>query len=286
MVRFTGKTFTRAEIMARLRAKVAAGKPILGAGAGTGLSAKCEELGGADLIVAYNTGVHRMKGRSSFGGHLPQDDSNAIVEQLANELLPMVYDTPVLAGVFVHEPYRIIEQVLDNIIRLGYSGVQNFPTFGPEVPFSFLTRQRLAAGYSYDNEVELVRMCNDKDIFTTPYVFTIEDAEKFTKAGADVIVVHLGGSGGGTATIKPQSLESACKQAQEIRDAVVAIKPDALVIGHGGPVFTGKLFQEFLDNTHGVVGFYGASGCERIPVENAIMDQCKKFKACKIKNYN
>ncbi|MEU4833888.1 phosphoenolpyruvate hydrolase family protein [Streptosporangium sp. NPDC023615] len=268
---------TREEILARLRRTVAEGRPVVGAGAGTGLSAKCAEAGGVDLIIIYNSGRYRMAGRGSLAGLLPYGDANQIVVEMAAEVLPVVTDTPVLAGVCGTDPFRLMPRFLDQLAAMGFAGVQNFPTVGL---YDGVFRQNLEeTGMGYDLEVEMVRLARERDLVTAPYVFDPDQARAMTEAGADVLVPHVGlttkGSiGAGTAL----TLDEAVERVQAMRDAAVAVRPDVLVLCHGGPIAEPADASHVLARTEGVVGFFGASSVERLPTERAITEQVRAFK--------
>jgi predicted TIM-barrel enzyme len=268
--------FTRAEILTRLRAKVAGHAPIVGAGAGTGISGKCAEAGGADLIVIYNSGRFRMAGHGSLSGLMPYGDANAIVVEMAREVLPVVRKVPVLAGVCGTDPFRLMPVFLAELQRLGFSGVQNFPTVG--LIDGFFRQNLEETGMSYSREVEMIRIAHDMDLLTTPYVFTPEEAVAMTRAGADILVAHMGlttkGMIGAQTT---RSLEQCVTDVQAIRDAAVAERSDILVICHGGPISEPDDARYVLDRTKGVVGFYGASSMERLPTEAAITARVAEF---------
>ncbi len=268
----------RQEILRRLREQVAAGRPIIGAGAGTGISAKCGEMGGVDLIIIYNSGRFRMNGRGSLAGLMPYGDANAIVVDMAKEVLTIVKNTPVLAGVCGTDPYRNMEVFLKELKELGFSGVQNFPTVGL---CDGLFRQNLEeTNMGYDLEVEMIRIAHEMDLLTTPYVFNVDEAIKMTKAGADVLVAHMGLTTKGTIGAKTaKTMEQCVKDIQDIHDAAKEINPDILVICHGGPISEPEDAQYILKNTKGVVGFFGATSIERLPTEIAITNQVKKFKS-------
>lgn len=268
--------FTRQQILDRLRKKIAEGKPIIGGGAGTGISAKCEEAGGIDLIVIYNSGRFRMAGRGSLAGMMPYGDANAIVMEMAGEVLTIVKDTPVLAGVCGTDPFRLMPKFLEEVRAAGFSGVQNFPTVGL---CDGLFRQNLEeTGMGYDLEVEMIRTAHEMDLFTSPYVFNPDEARAMTAAGADVIVAHMGlttkGSIGATTAL---SLEETPAKIQAIRDAAVEIRSDVIVLCHGGPISEPEDAAYVLANTEGVHGFYGASSMERLPTEIAITEQVRRF---------
>jgi len=270
----------RAKILERLRKQVAEGRPIVGGGAGTGISAKCEEAGGIDLIVIYNSGRYRMAGRGSLAGLMPYGDANAIVMEMAHEVLPVVKHTPVLAGVCGTDPFRKMDHFLRQIKDVGFAGVQNFPTVGL-IDGKF--RQNLEeTGMGYDLEVDMIRMAHELDLLTTPYVFDEEQARKMAKAGADIIVAHMGLTTKGSIGAKTaMTLEEAAQRVQAIHDAAKEVNPDVLVICHGGPIAEPEDAAYILSHTKGVVGFYGASSMERLPTERAIAQQVSRFKEIK-----
>lgn len=270
--------FTRRQVLESLRANIDRGQPIIGGGAGTGISAKCEEAGGIDLIVIYNSGRFRMAGRGSLAGMMPYGDANAIVIDMAREVLPVVKDTPVLAGVCGTDPFRLMSNFLREVEDVGFSGVQNFPTVGL---IDGIFRQNLEeTGMGYGLEVEMIRQAHQKDLLTTPYAFNEVEAEQMAGAGADILVAHMGlttkGSIGAHTAL---TLEEAAKKVQSIHDAAVSVNPEVLVICHGGPIAEPTDAQYILDHTKGVVGFYGASSAERLPTETAIRRQIESFKA-------
>jgi predicted TIM-barrel enzyme len=265
------------EALARLRRTIAEGGVIMGAGAGTGLSAKCAEAGGADLIIIYNSGRYRMAGRGSLAGCMPYGDANAIVVEMAGEVLPIVRETPVLAGVCGTDPFRLMPVFLDEIKRIGFSGVQNFPTVGLcDGQF----RQNLEeTGMGFGLEVEMIRAAHEAGLLCTPYVFDADQARAMAGAGADVVVAHMGlttkGQIGATTAL---TLEAAAVRVQEIRDAAVSVKPDIIVLCHGGPIAEPDDAQYVLEHTTGVAGFFGASSMERLPTEVAITENMRRFK--------
>jgi predicted TIM-barrel enzyme len=267
----------REECLTKLRNTVRDGLPLLGVGAGTGISAKFAEAGGADLIIIYNSGRYRMAGRGSCAGLLPYGDANQIVVDMAEEVLPVVKDTPVLAGVCGTDPFRRMERFLPQIRDLGFSGVQNFPTVG-----LFDGNFRLCieeTGMSFDLEVEMIRIARRLDLLTCPYVFNEREATKMADAGADVLVTHMGTTIGGTIGARSvMSLAEAARQIQAMRDAAVAVNPDILVICHGGPVSEADDARYIYEHTEGVHGFFGASSIERLATERAITEQTKSFK--------
>ncbi len=267
---------SREEILARLRAKVARRQPIVGAGAGTGISGKCAEAGGADLIVIYNSGRFRMAGHGSLSGLMPYGDANAIVVEMAREVLPVVREVPVLAGVCGTDPFRLMPVFLAELQRIGFAGVQNFPTVGL---IDGVFRQNLEeTGMSYAREVDMIRIAHDMGFLTTPYVFTPEDAVAMTRAGADILVAHMGLTTKGTIGAKTtRSLEQSVTEIQAIRDAAVAERSDILVICHGGPISEPDDARYVLERTTGIAGFYGASSMERLPTEVAITARVAEF---------
>jgi predicted TIM-barrel enzyme len=267
----------RASALARLRAQAAQGRPIIGTGAGTGLSAKCAEAGGADLIIIYNSGRYRMAGRGSLAGMLPFGDANAIVVDMAREVLPVVRDTPVLAGVCGTDPFRLMPVFLDELQRIGFSGIQNFPTVGLYDGSFRLNLEE--TGMGYDLEVALVRLAHERDMLTAPYVFTVDEARMMSVAGADVLVPHMGLTiGGSIGAQSGKTLEECASLIQAMHDTAAAVNPDILVLCHGGPLSTPSDFQYVLDRTSGVAGFFGASSMERLPTEVALTENMRQFK--------
>jgi len=268
----------RSTALARFRAQVDAGTPLIGAGAGTGISAKSAEAGGVDMIIIYNSGRYRMAGRGSLSGLLAYGDANQVVVEMSREVLPIVRDTPVLAGVNGTDPFRIMEYFLDDLKRMGFTGVQNFPTVGL---FDGVFRQNLEeTGMGYDLEVDMIRLAAERDLLTTPYVFDAASAVDMTEAGADIIVAHMGLTTAGTIGAHTAlSLEESAARVQEIRDAAVAVNPNVLVICHGGPIAEPEDAAYVLQHTTGVHGFFGASSAERLPTERAIKAQIESFKA-------
>src|SRR5690349_4922581 len=263
--------FPRNEILARLRAKLARGQPIIGGGAGTGISARMSEAGGIDLIVIYNSGRYRMAGRGSLAGMLPYGDANAIVLDMAREVLPVVRDTPVLAGVCGTDPFRQMPVFLAELVRLGFAGVQNFPTVGL-IDGTF--RQGLEeTGMGFDLEVEMIAEAARLDLLTTAYAFTAEEGRAMAEAGADVVVAHMGlttkGSIGAQTAL---SLDACVERIGEIRDAVRSIGREALVFCHGGPIAEPDDVRYVIDRAPGIAGFFGASSIERLPTEVAITE--------------
>ena len=272
----------RSALLERFRAKIAAGLPLIGGGAGTGLSAKCEEAGGIDLIVIYNSGRYRMAGRGSLAGLMPYGDANAVVMEMAAEVLTVVRDTPVLAGVCASDPFRSIERFLRQLRDVGFSGVQNFPTVGL-IDGNFRANLE-ETGMGYDTEVEMVRRARRMDLFTSPYVFNDDEARRMTGAGADVVVAHMGLTTGGTIGARTaRTLDDCVGEVQRIADAARAVRHDVIVLCHGGPIALPEDAQHVLQRTTGVHGFYGASSMERLPVETAMTNQVRKFKAISLK---
>ncbi len=269
--------FSRTEILRRLREQVAQGRPLIGAGAGTGISGKCAEAGGADMIVIYNSGRFRMAGHSSLSGLLPYGDANAIVVDMAREVLPVVRKIPVLAGVCGTDPFRLMDVFLRELKRMGFSGVQNFPTVGL---FDGMLRQNLEeTGLGFGKEVEMIGLAHDLDLLTTPYVFNTQEAVEMTLAGADVIVAHMGLTTKGTVGARTaRTLEQCVVEIQAIHDAAKGVREDVLVICHGGPISEPDDARMILERTRGVVGFFGASSVERLPTEVAITGQVRRFK--------
>jgi predicted TIM-barrel enzyme len=268
--------FNRQEVLKRLRAKVSAGKPIIGGGAGTGISAKMSEAGGVDLLVIYNSGRFRMGGRGSLSGMMPYGDANAIVMDMAREVIPVVKYTPVLAGVCGTDPFRVMKLFLRDVDAAGFSGIQNFPTVGL-IDGNF--RKGLEeTGMGYGLEVDLIRTANEMNLLTTPYCFNPDEATAMAESGADILIPHMGlttkGSIGAETAL---TLGDAAVRVQEMHDAAKRKKPDILVLCHGGPIAEPEDAQFILDHTEGIVGFYGASSMERLPVEPAIEDRVREF---------
>lgn len=269
--------FARAECVRRLKAVVDQGIPLLGSGAGTGLSAKCAEAGGADLIVIYNSGRFRMAGCGSLAGLMPYGDANAIVMEMGQEVLPIVKRTPVLAGVCGTDPFRLKPVFLKQLKEAGFSGVQNFPTVG--LCDGVFRANLEETGMGYDLEVEMIREAGKLDLLTTPYVFNPEEAIKMAKAGADVLVAHVGLTTNGLIGARTaMTLEEATELVQDIADAGKSVNPDILVICHGGPIAEPEDAAFVLSRTKGVHGFFGASSIERLPTEIAITSQVERFK--------
>ena len=272
--------YKRTEILARFRQKIAEGKPIIGGGAGTGISAKFEEDGGIDLIVIYNSGRFRMAGHGSLAGLLPFGDANAIVMEMAREVLPVVKHTPVLAGVCATDPFRCMDRFLQEIKTIGFAGVQNFPTVGL---IDGLFRVNLEeTNFGYYREVEMIRLAHELDLLTTPYVFTPEDAEAMTRAGADILVAHMGLTTSGAIGAKTaKSLDECIRLINNITATAKAVREDVLLLCHGGPIAEPEDAEYILQHCPGVDGFYGASSMERLPTERAIREQTQRF--CQIR---
>jgi predicted TIM-barrel enzyme len=272
---------TREEALRRLRSQVERGRPIIGAGAGTGLSAKCAEVGEADLIIIYNSGRYRMAGRGSLAGLLPYGDANAIVVEMAGEVLPIVRETPVLAGVCGTDPFRVIPVFLRELAELGFAGVQNFPTVGL---IDGVFRQNLEeTGRGYALEVEMIRRASEQGLLTAPYVFDPDDARLMAEAGADVLVPHMGLTTSGAIGAETAiTLDAAVERVQAMHDAAKEVNPEVLVLCHGGPIAEPEDAAYVLARTQGVVGFFGASSMERLPTEIALTDTVRRFKAIPI----
>ncbi len=270
----------RAAILEKFRTMIDRGEPIVGGGAGTGLSAKCEEAGGIDLIVIYNSGRYRMAGRGSLAGLMPYGDANAIVVEMAAEVLPVVKSTPVLAGVCATDPFRLMDVFLDDLKRIGFSGVQNFPTVGL-IDGTFRANLE-ETGMAYGLEVDMIKKARARDLLTTPYVFSTEDATAMAEAGADIIVCHLGlTTGGAIGAETALKLEDCPALVDAWAEAALKVKPDAIILVHGGPVAMPEDADFILKNTSACHGFYGASSMERLPTEVALTEQTRAFKAIK-----
>ena len=263
---------------AKLRATLDAGGVIIGAGAGTGLSAKCAEAGGTDLIIIYNSGRYRMAGRGSLAGLMPYGDANSIVLEMGQEVLPIVRDTPVIAGVCGTDPFRLMDVFLRQIVDAGFAGVQNFPTVGL-IDGTFRANLE-ETGMGYGLEVDMIRAAKELGLLTTPYTFNPDDAVAMAEAGADVLVPHMGlttkGSIGARTAL---TLDDCVVRVQQMHDAAVALNPDVIVLCHGGPIAEPDDAQYVLDRTRGVVGFFGASSMERLPTEIALTENMRRFKA-------
>jgi predicted TIM-barrel enzyme len=268
---------SRQDLLTRFRANIAQGIPIIGAGAGTGLSAKSVEAGGVDLIVIYNSGRFRMAGRGSLAGMMPYGDANAIVMDMSREVLPVVKHTPVLAGVCATDPFRQMPVFLKQVKEIGFAGVQNFPTVGL---IDGTMRVGLEeTGMGYDLEVEMIRLAREMDLLTTPYVFNPDDARAMAAAGADILVPHMGLTTNGTIGAQTAiTLDEAVTRVQAMRDAAIEVNPDIIVLCHGGPIAEPDDAAYVLAHTTGIAGFYGASSMERLPTEIAIRENLERFK--------
>ncbi len=267
---------SRSDILERLRAKIAQGQPLVGGGAGTGISAKMSEVGGIDLLVIYNSGRFRMAGRGSLSGMMPYGDANAIVMEMAAEVIPVVKHTPVLAGVCGTDPFRLMPLFLKQVRDAGFSGVQNFPTVGLIDGTFRANLEETDMGFGL--EVDMIRHAHELDLLTTPYCFNPDEAVAMAEAGADILIPHMGlttkGSIGAATAL---TLEESASRVQEMHDAAKRIRGDILVLCHGGPIAEPADAQYILDHTSGIVGFYGASSMERLPVEPAISGRVREF---------
>jgi predicted TIM-barrel enzyme len=271
----------RKEILKRLHAQIKAGKPIVGCGAGTGISAKFAEVGGADIIIIYNSGRYRMAGRGSLAGLMPYGDANAIVVEMAAEVLPVIKDTPVLAGVCGTDPFRLMPVFLKQLKEIGFSGVQNFPTVGL-IDGNFRANLE-ATGMGYDREVETVRLAHELDMFTSPYVFDIDQAAAMAKAGADQLVAHVGlTTSGSIGAAVALTLDDAIAKVMNIAEAGRKVRKDMIVICHGGPFDEPDSVGKALKRMPGIAGFFGASSIERLPTERGIRGQVESFKKLKL----
>ena len=268
----------RDEALERLRGQVESGRPIIGAGAGTGLSAKCAQAGGADLIIIYNSGRYRMAGRGSLAGLLPYGDANAIVMDMAREVLPVARSTPVLAGVCGTDPFRLMPQFLAEVERVGFSGVQNFPTVGL-IDGTFRVNLE-ETGMGFDLEVDMIRTAHEQGLLTAPYAFDADGASALADAGADVLVPHMGlTTGGAIGAETALTLDDCVPLIQQMHDAAKDVNPDILVLCHGGPIAEPEDAAYVIERTNGVVGFFGASSMERLPTEVAMTENMRRFKA-------
>ena len=274
--------FERAALMERFQKMKAEGVPIIGGGAGTGLSAKCEEDGGIDLIVIYNSGRYRMAGRGSLAGLMAYGNANDVVMEMSREVLPVTKKTPVVAGVNGTDPFCNFDSFLDDLDRVGFSGVQNFPTVGL-IDGDFRANLE-ETGMSYQLEVDMIALASSKGMLTTPYVFSPEDAENMARAGADIIVCHMGlTTGGSIGADTARKLADCPALVDEWSKAALAVNPDVIILVHGGPVSMPDDAEFVLANTQNCHGFYGASSMERLPTEVAMTDQTRKFKAIRVK---
>jgi len=271
--------FTRNESLTRLKETVSNNEPVIGAGTGTGISAKFAERGGIDLLIIYNSGRYRMNGRGSLAGLLPYGDANEIVVEMGHEVIPVVEDTPVLAGVNGTDPFRQMDVFIEDLKRRGFSGVQNFPTVGLIDEGSQFRRNIEETGMGYDKEVDMIREAAEQEMLTCPYVFSEEQAHEMAEAGADVIVSHMGLTTSGDIGAETSlDLETAAERVQAHHDAAKDVNDDIMVICHGGPIAWPDDAEYVLNNTEGVIGFFGASSLERLPTEEAIRNQAREFK--------
>ncbi len=269
-------TESRTEILQRFRQKIAEGRPIIGGGAGTGISAKFEEAGGIDLIVIYNSGRFRMAGHGSLAGLLPYGDANAIVMEMAREVLPVVRHTPVLAGVCGTDPMRLMDRFLAEVKAAGFAGVQNFPTVGL-IDGTFRANLE-ETGFGYGREVEMIRIARQMELLTTPYVFHPDDAVQMTTAGADILVAHMGlTTKGSIGAQTAKTLDECVRLIDQITDAAKGVRDDVIVLCHGGPIAEPDDAQYVLQRCKAIDGFYGASSMERLPTEKAIREQTERF---------
>ncbi|MFN0008066.1 MAG: phosphoenolpyruvate hydrolase family protein [Planctomycetota bacterium] len=272
---------SRKAILARLRERIARGEAIIGGGAGTGLSAKSEEAGGIDLLIVYNSGRYRMAGRGSTAGLMPYGNANQIVKEMAFEVLPVVERTPVLAGVCATDPFMMPRLFLKELAELGYAGIQNFPTVG--LIEGDLRATLEETGMGYDKEVEIVALAREMDFLTTPYAFNPDEAMAMAKAGADIVVAHMGCTSGGTIGAKSvKTIQRCVGLVQAIVDAARRVKPDVLCLCHGGPIAMPKDARFMIERVEGLDGFYGASSTERLPTEIAIRAQVEEFKKIRL----
>lgn len=268
----------RQKLLDKFQQMKAKKEPIVGGGAGTGLSAKCEEAGGIDLIVIYNSGRYRMAGRGSLSGLMSYGNANDVVMEMAHEILPVTERTPVLAGVNGTDPFCVMDHFLDQVKAIGFSGVQNFPTVGL-IDGTFRANLE-ETGMSYSQEIDMIRMAHEKDMFTTPYVFNEDDATAMAEAGADIIVCHLGlTTGGAIGATTALTLEQCPELVNKWSEAALKVNKDAIVLVHGGPVAMPDDAEYVLKNTDNCHGFYGASSMERLPTETALTEQTRTFKS-------
>jgi predicted TIM-barrel enzyme len=274
---------SRATILTRLRASVAAGRPIVGGGAGTGLSARCEEAGGIDLIVIYNSGRYRMAGRGSLAGMMPYGNANQVVREMAPEVLTAVRHTPVLAGVCGTDPFLLREPFLRELKHLGFAGVQNFPTVGLIDGLFRVNLEETGMGYAL--EVELIAAARELELLTTPYAFNVEEARAMTRAGADIVVAHMGLTTSGAIGAKTaKTLDQCVREVQAIAEACKSERSDCLVLCHGGPIAEPEDARYVLERCNGIEGFYGASSMERLPTERAITAQVRAFTELRVQH--
>ncbi|MGQ4893827.1 MAG: phosphoenolpyruvate hydrolase family protein [Candidatus Njordarchaeia archaeon] len=274
----------REQILENFREKIKRGEPIIGAGAGTGISAKNEELGGVDLIIIYNSGRYRMAGRGSLLGLLPVGDAHQVLLELAKEVLTVVKKTPVLAGLFGGHPFTDFRKFIRQLKDMGFSGIQNFPTMGLIDKDSHFRRNLEETGMGYKEEIKVIKMAHEENMLTTPYVFDEEDAKAMAEAGADIIVAHMGLTAKGTIGAKTTlTLEQSVEKIKGIMDAAKSVNPNIIFLCHGGPIADFEDWKYIAEHVPGIHGFYGASTFERIPTERAIQEQAKRFKTIKLK---
>lgn len=272
--------FDRTAIVARFQDMIRRGEPIIGGGAGTGISAKCEEAGGIDLIIVYNSGRYRMAGRASSAGLLAYGNANDIVREMAGEVLPVCKNTPVIAGVNGTDPFVIMPVFLKELKELGFSGVQNFPTIGI-IDGTFRTSLE-ETGINFSTEIDMIRQAHELDLLTTPYVFSADQAVEMARAGADLIVPHMGVTTGGTiGATTAKSLDTCVRLIDEWAEAARQVRKEVIIIAHGGPIATPADVDHVLTHSEHCNGFYGASSVERLPVETAIVSHIKTFKGLK-----
>jgi predicted TIM-barrel enzyme len=270
--------FSRVQLVEKFQSMIRRGEPIIGGGAGTGLSAKCEEVGGIDLIVIYNSGRYRMAGRGSLAGLLAFGNANEIVLEMAREVLPVVRHTPVLAGVNGTDPFCLFDSFLDQLKTLGFAGIQNFPTVG--IIDGVFRANLEETGMGFGHEVDLIRLASSKDMLTTPYVFNAHETQAMTEAGADIIVCHMGlTAGGAIGATTVLSLDQCVERINDWSEVAIRIRKDVIVLCHGGPIATPHDAEYVLERCPMCHGFYGASSMERLPTERAMIDQTKTFKA-------
>ena len=273
---------SRTSILSRFREKIAQGRAIIGGGAGTGISAKCEEAGGIDLIVIYNSGRYRMAGRGSLSGLMPYGNANQIVKEMAYEVITAVTDTPVLAGVCGTDPFMMRDLFLQELKALGFAGIQNFPTVGL-IDGSFRINLE-ETGMGFDKEIDCIAAAHEMDLLTTPYAFEPDQAKRLTEVGADIIVAHMGLTTSGTVGAKSaKTLDDSVEQVAAIAEASKSVRDDVIVLCHGGPIAMPDDARYILDRVDSVDGFYGASSMERLPTEIAITEQIRRFKSLTLK---
>ncbi len=278
---FYQRRFTREEVLEKFQARIAAKKPIIACSAGTGLPARCEEAAGADVIFVTNGGIHRMRGRPSAAAEWALGNANDVMLGIAKDVLTIVKHTPAVAGIYAHDSYKYIDQFVDQCKDMGFVGVTNWPSTG--IITGFYREEQLKCGNGYFEEVDMIKYAVSRNMLTMPVSWTVEDCEDMAQANPDAIIVHVGGTGGGFKGCPTMSMEDTIKFIQDCTDAIHAINPDIMVFCHGGPIIYPKDLQTVLDNTKGVVGYYGGSSVERIPIEEAIVSEMQKFTACRFK---